>query len=221
MQQHIPRPAESRPSKGRTDAGVGGGMKVANIRGEPQLPAAEIVYSGTSLHGKTTRPRMGSQQIGTGRGLAANHGGTLLERASEVSTLIGASAAASMGRGSVVVVGGSPGVGKSRLLAVGRAVAEERGMHVLSAAGRDHERDYSFGVAVQLFESLITAATATERERLLAGAGPLAAELLVSGPGRPISTQDEFALEHGLYRLSASLAEQEPLLVSIDDAQLA
>src|SRR3954452_17366593 len=107
MQQHIPRPAQSRRSRADR-CGVGGGMNLANIRAEPQLPAAEIVYSGTSLHGKTTRPRPESPQMGPGRPLAANHGGTLLERASEVSTLIGASAAASMGRGSVVVVDGSP-----------------------------------------------------------------------------------------------------------------
>src|SRR4051794_11241116 len=63
-------------------------LELSKARSETQYPHARVVYSGTSPHGRTTRPRMTRQQIRTST--ATGPADTLLERADEVSGLIGA-----------------------------------------------------------------------------------------------------------------------------------
>ena len=76
-------------------------------------------------------------------------------------------AAACEGEGSVVVIEAPAGKGKSRLLTIAGDMAREAGMRVLGAHGSELERDFPFGVAIQLFEPRWIAADPDERARLL------------------------------------------------------
>ena len=51
-------------------------------------------------------------------------------------------------------------------------------MRALSAAGSELERDFAFGIALQLLEPVLAAADRAQRERLLDGAAGLAGPLL-------------------------------------------
>ena len=101
-------------------------------------------------------------------------GDGLFEREAELAALSAALAAARSGTGGLVVFEGPAGIGKSRLLAEARAMADTLGMAVLSARGIDLERDAPFGVAADLFASVLQAGgpgkaePATERSPRLA-----------------------------------------------------
>jgi AAA ATPase domain len=98
----------------------------------------------------------------------------LLEREGELEALARVVAGAREGAGRVVLVEGPAGVGKSRLLASVRSSASEAGLQVLEARGAVLERDVAFGVARQLFDQTVHAATGAERQALFAGAAGLA-----------------------------------------------
>src|SRR5215469_9046817 len=92
----------------------------------------------------------------------------LLERDDEVATLAECVALTSNGHGGLVVIEGTAGIGKTRLLAEARAQAAEH-MRVLSARGGELEGDFSFGVVRQLFEPLLASATPKRRAELMSG----------------------------------------------------
>jgi hypothetical protein len=102
----------------------------------------------------------------------------LLERDSELRTIDRRIAGARAGAGSLLVVEGPPGAGKTVLLAAARERAAHAGMLVLHARGGQLEREFSFGVARQLFETLLLSATPAKRHALLDGAAAAAAPLV-------------------------------------------
>ena len=102
----------------------------------------------------------------------------LLERDSELHTIDRRIASARAGAGSLVVVEGPAGAGKTVLLAAARERAEHAGMRVLHARGGQLEREFSFGVARQMFESLLLRATPGDRDALLDGAAAASAPLI-------------------------------------------
>jgi DNA-binding CsgD family transcriptional regulator len=140
----------------------------------------------------------------------------LLEREGELAALAAALDSARAGSGRLVTIGGEPGVGKSSLLTAMAAMASKRELAVLRARGNDLERDLSYGVALQLLERPVSALSEAAHERVVAGAARLARPLLEDGP-RP----DQPSLVHGLYWLTANLAELRPLAILVDDAQWA
>lgn len=152
------------------------------------------------------RPRHGSQPA-------------LLERAEELAAVDAAIANALGGAGTLVVIEGPAGIGKSALLAEGRARADASGLTVLSARASELEAAFSFGVVRQLFEAAVAAAPDDARSRLLGGAAAPAARLFSSGEPDGRSEDDAYALLHALYWLTANLAEAQPLAVSVDDVQ--
>jgi hypothetical protein len=79
-----------------------------------------------------------------------------------------------------VHVEGPAGIGKTRLLAEARTLANEHELHVLRARGGELERGFPFGIVRQLFESEIPDESA--RVRLLSGAAEAAAPIF-EGPG--------------------------------------
>ncbi len=83
----------------------------------------------------------------------------LLEREAELAALEAMLAAARLGDGRLVVVEGSVGIGKTRLLAEARALAEAAEFEVLSARGGELEGEFAFGIVRQLFEAPLAAAT--------------------------------------------------------------
>ena len=83
----------------------------------------------------------------------------MLEREAEMATLVATIDAARAGDGRMVVVEGSAGIGKTRLLAEARALATASGFEVLTARGGELEGEFAFGIVRQLFEVPLAAAT--------------------------------------------------------------
>jgi DNA-binding CsgD family transcriptional regulator len=140
--------------------------------------------------------------------------GALLERETELRALDAALRGSEEGRGAIVLVEAPTGLGKSRLLAEASALAASRGARVLGATGRDLERDLPFGVALQLLEKPVSRFDDAERERFFSGSAGLAAPLVLEGTA---ATEGLSASLHGLYWLCANLAEERPLVLSVDD----
>jgi DNA-binding CsgD family transcriptional regulator len=141
----------------------------------------------------------------------------LLERERELETLSSAVAAAAGGAAGLVLVQGPAGIGKSRLLAEARTLAEERGLGVRSARGGELEQDFPFGIVRQLFESQLVGES--ERSRLLAGAAGAAAAVFGyrdEDAGEPLG-EGLFRVLHGLYWLTVNLSSERALLLVIDD----
>jgi DNA-binding CsgD family transcriptional regulator len=148
----------------------------------------------------------------------------LLERDAEFAVIAERLAAAREGTGCLLMVEGPAGIGKTRLVreACDRACA--LGMTVLTARAGELERGLPYGVVRGLFEKPVVRAPAAERNALLAGAAGLAAPVLgvAAGEGRGLLPDSAaFAALHGLYWLTANLAERAPLLLAVDDAHWA
>jgi DNA-binding CsgD family transcriptional regulator len=148
-------------------------------------------------------------------------GGTaslLLEREVQVAALQALADAARSGGGRLVVVEGTAGIGKTRLLAEGRAIAGSAGMRVLAARGGEFEGEFAYGIVRQLFEPLLAAAAADLRAELLSGPAALIGPLVgASPPAGAQHAESAFAVVHGLYWLAANVALQRPTLLAIDD----
>ena len=156
----------------------------------------------------------------------------LLERAKELSLLRAAIADARDGVGRLVIIEGPAGIGKTALLAQTSEVAAQAGVRVLAARGNELEHEFAFGVARQLFELPIARASPEELDQLLAGAAGLTRPLLAldrrqeerdgdSPAARRPAPDIGFTLSHGLYWLTANLAEASPVMLALDDAQFA
>ena len=150
---------------------------------------------------------------------------SLRERSGEVAELDRALHAARGGHGRFVAIEGEAGIGKTSLLGVAGEHAERAGMRVLSARGSELEHEFAFSVVRQLFEPLLYAAEAEERERWSAGAASLAMALFEE---HPVATREpdpeqevRFRRRHGLYWLVANIARDAPLAIVVDDAHWA
>jgi ATP/maltotriose-dependent transcriptional regulator MalT len=143
----------------------------------------------------------------------------LLERETELVTLAEAFAAARAGEGRLVVIEGSAGIGKSRLLAEARTLAAAEEMQVLSSRAGEHEAEFAFGVVRQLFEPLLVTAAPEQRAELLAGAAALVEPLfsLAQSPEQAAQEDSPFAIQHGLYWLAANIAYARPTCLVVDD----
>jgi len=144
---------------------------------------------------------------------------TLLERERELAELDAMVAEASAGRGCFAAIEAPAGLGKTRLLQAARERGRATDMRVLAARATELERDFPFALARQLFEPHLATLDDAAREQLFEGAAGVARGAL--GLNGETLTTDTFAVLHGLYWLTAALAEQRPLLLAIDDAQWA
>jgi DNA-binding CsgD family transcriptional regulator len=150
--------------------------------------------------------------------------GGLLERDGDVAAIEATLERATRGSGSLLLVEGEAGIGKTKLIAAAREAAIARGMVVLSARGGELEQTVAFGVARQLFEARLAGAPEAERRALLAGAAALAGPAIgmpqpdeaPRAPGLPLG-DPAAASQHGLHWLTANLAERRSLLLAIDD----
>ena len=133
------------------------------------------------------------------------------------------------GEGGVIFIDAPVGHGKSRLLTIAGDLARESGMQVLGAQGAELERDFPFGVAIQLFEPRWFATDEPTREALLHGPARWAAALLDGSPETgPFPGDEGYAVIHGLFWVARNLAthsvgggEATPLVVLVDDAHWA
>jgi DNA-binding CsgD family transcriptional regulator len=147
----------------------------------------------------------------------SHHSGSsplLVERERELEQLHDGLTAAAAGRGGMVVIEGLPGLGKTALPRTARRPAEERGFQVARSRGHPVETDMSYGIARQLFERMSRSIEPT----VLTGVAELAASVFV--PTGEVEASP-FPTMHGLYWLVTNLAERQPLLVAVDDAQWA
>jgi AAA ATPase domain len=146
--------------------------------------------------------------------------GPLLERERELEALGAAVGAAADGTPGLVLVEGPAGIGKSRLLAAARTLADERGVGVLAARGGELERDFPFGIVRQLFESLLIDDSA--RSHLLSRAAGAAAPVFEPPRERLASeapSEGSFAMLHGLYWLTVNLSSERPLVARLHDEE--
>jgi DNA-binding CsgD family transcriptional regulator len=151
----------------------------------------------------------------------------LLEREHEIERIRGAVRAVGQRAGGVVVIEGAAGMGKSRLLEHARERASKQGLRVLSARAAELEQGFPFGVIRQLFERTIAEAEPSQRERWLAGAAALAADVLTAAPTSSSGASERaagvgdpsYAWRHGLYWLASNLSADSPLVLMVDDLQ--
>jgi DNA-binding CsgD family transcriptional regulator len=145
--------------------------------------------------------------------------GLLLEREPELAAIERLLDDAAAGRGTLAVVEGPAGLGKTTLLDAAVALAGGRGMTVLRARAVPLEREFSYGVVRQLFEPLAL----QPDDALLEGAARLAGPVLaLTAAGDGDAREDvSFASLHGLYWLTANLAGRTPLLLAVDDGHWA
>jgi DNA-binding CsgD family transcriptional regulator len=159
---------------------------------------------------------------------AAEGSAGVLERDAELARIEAAVARAQSGRGSLLVVEGPAGIGKSALIGAARSVADAAGTRTLRARGGELERDFAFGVVRQLFEPALAEAPARMRADLLQGPAGAAGRLLGLPGALPEGAEAEvaapdasFTVLHGLYWLCANLAADRPLVLTVDDAHWA
>jgi class 3 adenylate cyclase/DNA-binding CsgD family transcriptional regulator len=143
----------------------------------------------------------------------------LLERVEELTAVDAAIAGAQGGGGRLVVIEGPAGIGKTSLLAEGRARAAASGLTVLYARASELEAAFSFGVVRQLFETAAATSAAEEQSGLFGGAAAQAARLFSPGDSSEGIEEDVYALLHGLYWLTVNLAESRPVALAVDDLQ--
>ena len=136
----------------------------------------------------------------------------LLDRAAELAAIATAIESACSGSGSALLVEGAAGIGKTRLLTNACERAARAGMTVLAARAAEFEDGYAWGVVRQLFEAEMRTGGG---QRLADDAMALAALALTRDAQR--GDEDSFAVLHGLYWLTADIAQQAPLLLAVDD----
>ena len=145
----------------------------------------------------------------------------LLEREAELVRLEGLLAAAAAGEGRLLFIEGEAGIGKTALLDALVERAPSGAVTVLHARGGELERDFPYGVVQQLYAPVARASPA-RRRKLLAGAARLAAPALglADPPTNATLTgaDGSLAARHGLYWLTANLADERPLVLVVDDA---
>ncbi len=96
--------------------------------------------------------------------------------------------------------------------------ARSAGFLVLTARCGELEAGYAFGVVRQLLEQPVLRAAPDRRATLLAGAAVHAEPVLVDAQaGAQPDGGTMYAALHGLFWLVANLAEEQPLLIAVDD----
>src|SRR5690349_19959620 len=151
--------------------------------------------------------------------VAFARGGALLERERELETLRDGVDRACAGEGTLLLIEGPAGAGKTVLAREARAAAERARMMPLEARGSELEQSFAFGVVRQLLELVISKEPG--RTDLFAGAAGPAARLFEPGERRPLDAAAGFEALHSLYWLVVNIADQAPVLVLVDDCQWA
>jgi DNA-binding CsgD family transcriptional regulator len=146
----------------------------------------------------------------------------LLNRERELARLDSRLESARQGEGSLVIVEGLPGLGKTSLLQAAAREAHERGFEVARARGARLEADWPFGVVRQLLEPALRRRSVEERSALLDGAAGLAAGVVLGeNAAQPAAVDATSGTLHGLYWLCANLTAAQPVLLAVDDAHWA
>ncbi|HLY48314.1 MAG TPA: AAA family ATPase [Solirubrobacteraceae bacterium] len=138
----------------------------------------------------------------------------LLERGEQLSALTDLVAATRRGSGSVALIEGPPGIGKSALLRGCAVAARSQNVRVLTVAGDEVVMESSFAATRELLWPALPAPTVDR----LHGAAALAAPVFAADVSVPGDRDRASAVLHGLYWLVADLAADAPLALLVDDA---
>lgn len=136
----------------------------------------------------------------------------LVGREHERRVIRSLAAAARVGEGGTLVVVGEAGIGKSVLLRDALADASAHGMRTLAAQGVEAEREVPFSGLLQLLHPVLGHVDALPAPQ----ADALGAALAL----RPGSAGERFAVGAAVLGLLSRVAEDEPVLLVVDDAHL-
>jgi DNA-binding CsgD family transcriptional regulator/tetratricopeptide (TPR) repeat protein len=163
-------------------------------------------------------PAQAMRDTSTVSGTAAAAGG-LLERDRELAEIRAMLADAARGRGSILVISGEAGIGKTRLLGEARRIAAEVGLEVADGRGGQVERELPWGLVRQLLDPILAELDDVARERLFGGAATPAGS--VFGSIERNGTPQPAAVIYGLYWVLVALAADRPVALLVDDAHWA
>ncbi|WP_158839534.1 AAA family ATPase [Saccharothrix deserti] len=143
----------------------------------------------------------------------------LFEREDELGVVSRALRMAAEGAGSVVVIGGPLGNGKSALLHALGTLPEADGFHVLRATASPFERGFAGGVVRQLLEPVLAGVDADVWRGPAALARPV---FCANGVDSALGTVDvQQAVRFGAQSLAHNVVGDAPALVLVDDLQWA
>ncbi|MEU5693078.1 AAA family ATPase [Actinosynnema sp. NPDC020468] len=148
----------------------------------------------------------------------------LVGRDAELVRLSDALTAAQALDGSLVVIGGPLGTGKSALVQSLRRIAATRGAHVLHAAASPLERRFPFGVVRQLCEPAIAGLSEEDRQAVFEGIADFLHPVFGLN-GCELDTESllpvKHALLHSVRHLLTVLGRDRPVVLLVDDLQWA
>ena len=139
----------------------------------------------------------------------------LLERETEVAVVSALASEALSANGSIVVIEGPAGIGKTALLEAAREATADLNVRFAHARASELDRSYVFGIVHQLLEPMVVGVDEARRAELFAGAASHAE--IVFSTGIEAAAESEYAVLHGLYWLLVNLATEQPLLIIVDD----
>ncbi len=162
----------------------------------------------------------GSGRLGAGYCRAVSTTvGALLEREHELEALRRGLGGGGSGDGTLLLIEGPPGVGKTELVREARAMADQARILSLEGRGSELERQFAFGVVRQLLEPALNEFDG--RDDLFSGAARPAARLFGSDDAAAQPIDVGFEALHSLYWLIVNLADRVSLVVLVDDCQWA
>src|ERR1700750_2127371 len=129
----------------------------------------------------------------------------ILEGDAERAALAAAIAAAEAGHGTLALVEGPAGIGKTTLLRAACQGPDPGGPRVLTARGLALEQGFPYGIVRQLLDSV------RGEDGLMDGAAALAARVFDWAEAGPVEDDVRYAAMHGLYWLVANLAARQAL----------
>jgi DNA-binding CsgD family transcriptional regulator len=155
----------------------------------------------------------------------------LCERETEFGLVAEALQGAADGLGSLLVISGPLGVGKTALLGGLPSLAGLQGARVMRANGALLEQDFAFGLVRQLMEPVLAGVDQGQRDEWLAGPAEPARLVFddLAGPDETPEWQHvrwedggvRHTVLHGLLMLLTAMSERRPVLLVVDDLQWA
>jgi ATP/maltotriose-dependent transcriptional regulator MalT len=134
---------------------------------------------------------------------------------------------AGAGEARLTLIGGEPGMGKTRLLEEAGRHAAGRGFLVLEGRAAEFERALPFALVIDAFDGHLASLGAQDVERLVGDGLPSLATVFpcLRQPGSEsapkLDVVERFGVHHALRELVERLAARRPLLVALDDLQWA
>ncbi len=161
---------------------------------------------------------MAVQEVRDRRGRVARGKTGLLDRERPLHAINETLASVGADAGPALLIVGHPGMGKTRLYEAAIDAGRAEGFRILHGAGSELEQNLAFGMASQLLRALLSGTTGAARASLLAEA-PKRLRLLdgLDEEWDSRHGQDDLAVAHGLFNLLATVTEEQPALICVDD----